>query len=72
MGSLYKRTLSLSSLLLLLLTPDQYQDMKAYFRKLLEKKYHAKKSHANKHNENSQALAFQVCVAFLYHPFNFS
>lgn len=64
-------TLSLSSLLLLLLTPDQYQDMKAHFRKLLEK-YHAKKSHANKHNENSQALAFQVCVAFLYHPFNFS
>lgn len=61
-------TLSLSGLLLLLLIPDQYQDMKAYFRKLLQKKYHAKKSHANKHNENSLALAFHVCVAFLEPP----
>lgn len=61
-------TLSLSSLLLLLLIPDQYPDMKAYFRKLLEKKYHAKKSHANKHNENSQVLSFQVCVVFLGPP----
>lgn len=61
-------TLSLSSLLLRLLIPDQYLDMKACFRKLLEKKYHAKKSHANKHNENSQALAFQVCAVFLEPP----
>lgn len=60
--------LSLSGLELLLLIPDQYPDMKANFRKLLEKKYHTKKSHANKHNENSQALPFQVCVAFLEPP----
>lgn len=42
------------------LMSDQYQDMKAHFRTLLERKYRAKKSRANKHDQHSRVLRIQV------------